>query len=64
MIDREFELLGQVCESCECCEQSFYWSGEAIEGTWQIDPFQEEVYEEIVIRCLCDSCYETLKDDI
>lgn len=64
MLDNKLDLIGQSCSSCDCCEQNFYWPGEAIEGTWQIDPYQDEVCDKIVVRCLCDSCYQTLKDDI
>lgn len=30
----------------------------------RIDPYEHEVNEETVIRLLCDSCEEELRDDI
>lgn len=31
---------------------------------WVIDPFQEEIYAELVWRWLCPDCYQLLCDEI
>lgn len=41
-----------VCEAC---------GGDA---TWRPDPFIEEIAGEIVMRWLCDECWQDRKDDV
>jgi hypothetical protein len=33
-------------------------------GTWEIDPFREEIHGEIVWMILCEDCYQSRADDI
>jgi hypothetical protein len=43
----------QICESC----------GEQ-EGALVIDPYIDEVYDEQVLKCLCDNCFQESLWDI
>lgn len=29
-----------------------------VEGKWVNDPYSDEVYDEQVLTCLCDECYQ------
>jgi hypothetical protein len=41
------EIKVEMCESC----------GKE-EGAWAIDPYLDEVYDEQVLKCLCDKCFQ------
>jgi hypothetical protein len=47
----EIEL--EICEKC----------GKK-EGAWVIDPYIDEVYDEQVLKCLCDNCFQESLWDI
>lgn len=52
-MDKEEELLGKegVCD-CGC------------PGIWCHDPYDEEIYGQLTVVCLCDMCYNQLCQDI
>ena len=51
----EEELLGKngLCDECE-----------EREGAYCVDPFREDVWNKVIVRGLCDECYQILRDDI
>ena len=50
----DFDLLCTegVCENC------------GAKGTWQVDPYAEDIYGEYNLVCVCDDCYQRYADDI
>lgn len=51
---------------CEDCHMHNSWRGddEIRPGTYRLDPFDLEINEREVERCLCDYCYHERKQDI
>lgn len=44
--------------TCGSCAKS------AANVSWRIDPYMDEVYEEIMYRWLCDDCWQERKDEV
>lgn len=54
LTEDEQKMLGTkgVCENC------------GAEGKWCTDPYNEEIYGEETLVCLCDCCYDRYCEDI
>jgi len=50
------EIKEVEVEMCEVCGKQ--------EGAWVTDPYIDEVYDEQVLRCLCDKCFQEALWDI
>ena len=50
------EMFGGLVDTCENCEEKL--------GVWTINPYLEDVYDEIEHQFLCKDCHHELMMDI